>query len=169
MKKILMVVGAILLAALIAGGSFWGGMAYQSNQASQVRANFANARGQSDLGQFPGAGSGFPASGTPNAQFPGAFGGGGTIGTVKTIDGNVLTISTAQDVATVNLSDTTQIEKSENGSTADIQPGMRVTVSGQTDSNGNITASRITILNTDPANFPSGSQPPYPSPTGTEP
>lgn len=168
MKKIFMIVGVIIVAALIAGGSFWGGMAYQSNQTSQIRTSFANARGQADQGQFPGNGTGLPAGGAANGQFPGGFG-GGTIGMVKSVDGNVLTISTAQDVTTVNLSDSTQIEKSGNGSTADLQPGTRVTVSGQTDSNGSITANRITILNTDPANLPTGAGSPYPTPAGTEP
>ena len=168
MKKILMIVGVIIVAALIAGGSFWGGMAYQSNQASQIRTNFTNARGQANLGQLPGTETGLPAGGAANGQFPGGFG-GGTIGTVKSIDGNVLTISTAQDVTTVNLSDSTQIEKSDTGSTADLQPGTRVTVSGQTDSSGSITANRITILNTDPANLPPGAGSPYPTPAGTEP
>jgi hypothetical protein len=46
---------------------------------------------------------------------------------------------------------------------SDLQPGMRVTVTGQTDNDGNITASQILIVNNDP------SSPNNPSPTGTEP
>ncbi len=33
MKKVLIIIGAILLVALIAAGSFYGGMTYQTNQA----------------------------------------------------------------------------------------------------------------------------------------
>ena len=71
------------------------------------------------------------------------------MGEVKSIEGNVLTVSTAQDVTTVNLSDTTQIVKSVEGTTSDLQPGVRVMVTGEQDNDGNITASQITILNND--------------------
>ena len=163
MKKVLIVLGAILVAALLAAGGFWGGMAYQSNQASQARANFASARGQANGGQLPTDGQ-FPGAG------PGAgFFGGGTTGEVKAIDGNVITLSTAQDVITVNLSDSTQIEKTASGDLSDLQPGTRVIVSGQADSSGNISASRIQILNgnlPDVTNPPGASNPPA---AGSEP
>jgi len=141
MKKTLMIAGAILLAALVAAGSFWGGIAYQTNRANQARANFENARGPASRGQFPNDGQ-LP----PGSQGPG-FPGGGTAGLVRTIDGNVITISTVQDVTTVNLSEDTQIEKYQPVTIAELQPGMRVMVTGQRDSNGEITASRVLILN----------------------
>jgi hypothetical protein len=162
MKKILMILGTILVAALIAAGSFWGGMAYQSNAnelaANQAQADFMNARGQANGGQFPNDGQG-PTGGLA----PGSFGGGGTTGVVKTINGNVLTVSTAQDVTAVNLSEATQVEKSEPVATSDLQPGMQVIVTGQRESGGEITASQIMILNSNSVDTP------YPSPTGTEP
>jgi hypothetical protein len=155
MKKILVIVGAILLAVVIAAGSFYGGMAYQTNQANQVRANFFNSRGLGDNGQLPGNGSGFPNNGQNpgfqnGGQNSGFFGGGGTVGQVKTIEGNVMTVSTARDVTTINLSDSTQIEKPTTGSVADLKPGVQVMVTGQRDSNGEITASQITILSNNP-------------------
>ena len=163
MKTTLMILGGTLLLGLVAAGSFWGGMAYQSNRVSQARANFEAARGQMDSGQFPGGASGFPQGGVPGGQEAGLFGRGGTTGQVKTIEGNVMTVSTAQDVTTVNLSADTQIEKSGEGALADLQPGMRVLVTGERDSAGNIAASRITILNND---FSGLDQPAVP---GTEP
>jgi hypothetical protein len=78
---------------------------------------------------------------------------------VKSIDGNTLMLSTAENVTTVNLTSDTRIEKYASGTTADLQPGERVTVSGQRDNNGNITASQIIIL---PATTN-----PNPRPTGT--
>lgn len=171
MKTVLIVLGAILIAVLIAGGSFWGGMAYQTRQANQARAAFFNARGLGNEGQLPGRGQ-FPpgAGGQPGGGFPQVggqtsdfLGGRGMTGQVKTIDGNVMTVSTAQDVTTVNLSEATQIEKSVRGTTADLQPGTRVVINGQRDKDGSITANRITILNTDPADSAS------PPPAGTEP
>jgi hypothetical protein len=134
---------AILLVALVAGGSFMGGIKYQDNKAAQVQANFFNARGGQapGQGQFPGDGQ-FPGAGQAQngGQVPGGgpgfAGGRGTAGEVKSVDGNVLTLSTAQDVTTVNLSDSTQIQKTASGTTADLQPGMRVMVTGETDSDG---------------------------------
>ena len=168
MKKILIVIGAVLIAGLIAAGSFWGGMAYQSRAAeaaaSQAQANFLNARGQADQGQLPNAGQ-RPAGG----QAAGPFGGGGASGVVKSIDGNVLTISTALDVTTVNLSEDTQVEQFASAAIADLEPGMRVMVTGERESDDAITASQITILNSDAGEAPAFLEPPYPSPAGSEP
>jgi Domain of unknown function (DUF5666) len=149
MKNIMIIIGAIVLAIVIAGGSFYGGMAYTRNQEAQVRANFFASRGI------------IPTTGqnANGGQRQGGFGfGGGTTGQVKSINGNVLMLSTAQNVTTVDLSSSTRIEKFGPGATSDLQTGERVTVSGQRDSNGNITATQILIIPTNPSN---------PSPTGT--
>ena len=165
MKKILIIIGAVLLAALIAGGSFYAGMVYQTKQAEQVRDRFMQARGMTE-GEMPQSGQ-FPGGNPPEAgQFPGGatgFPGRGTTGMVKTIDGKVMTISTAQDVITVNLSEDTRIEKYASAALTDLQPGVRVMVTGQQDKDGNITASQILIVNNDASGIPN------PPPTGTEP
>lgn len=160
MKKVLLIVGAILLAAVIGGGSFWGGMRYQANKASQAQANFFNARGGQAPGggQFPREGA-FPGNGQPGGgpgSNNGAFfaGGRGTMGEVKSIEGNVLTLSTAEDVTTVNLSEDTEVTKTASGTLDDLQPGTRVMVTGETDSEGTISANRITILNDNPPGLP---------------
>jgi hypothetical protein len=154
MKKVLIIVGVILAAVLISGASFWGGMTYQSNKVNQARTNFFNSRGgQPADGQFQGNGQ------LPSGAQGQGFRGGGTVGQVKSIDGNVLTLSTAQNVATVNLTDTTKIMKSVEGTTSDLQPGMRVLVAGERDSNGNITASQITIVNNDAVAAPANTAP----------
>lgn len=67
------------------------------------------------------------------------------MGQVKSIDGDVLQISTAQDVTTVNLTGDTIILKSVEGIQSDLQTGTRVLVVGERDDQGNITASQITI------------------------
>lgn len=153
MKNVLIIIGAVVLAVAIAGGSFYGGMAYQRNQEAAVRANFFTSRGIQD----PGQGQGFNPNGANGGQRQGFFAfGGGTTGQVKSIDGNVLTLSTAQNVTTVNLTSTTTIEKFGPGTTTDLQPGQRISVSGQKDSSGNITATQITILPTNPNPRPTG-------------
>ncbi len=48
MKTTLIVIGMIVLVALVAAGSFYGGIVYQTNQASQVRQEFMAARGMAD-------------------------------------------------------------------------------------------------------------------------
>ena len=147
-KNILIIVGVVVFVLLVGAGGFWGGMTYQTNQDSQAQARFFEQRGQppSD-GQMPSGQ--FQNGQTPSGgQFQGGFR-GGTMGQVKSIDGNVLTLSTAQDVTTVNLIDTTKIVKSVEGMTSDLQTGMQVMVTGETDDHGNITATQITIVNND--------------------
>lgn len=152
MKTILILIGTVLLAGAIAAGGFYAGMSYQTNQANQIRASFMQARGITEQGAnnfSPPAGGGQFQRGA--AGFPG----GGTMGQVKTVDGAVLTLSTAQDVTTVNLSDSTQIEKTVAGAVSDLQPGMRVMVSGEKDSSGNVSANRVSILSD---NFPGAAE-----------
>ena len=71
------------------------------------------------------------------------------MGEVKSIEGNILTLSTAENVTTVTLSENTKIVKTVEGMTSDLQAGMRVMVTGDTDEDGAITASQITIVNED--------------------
>ena len=114
-------------------------MAYQRNQANAVRAHFVSSRGLNG-GPNGDAGGAFFFGEVPGMQVTSrqhragqqrrnGFGGGVT-GQIKTVDNNSLTISTAQDVTTVNLSDATRIEKSADDTLADLQPGLRVVVSG---------------------------------------
>src|SRR3989304_2479328 len=95
MKKTLIIVGVILLVILVAAGSFWGGMAYQTRRASQISANFMNARGLTGEGQIP---SGAPPA-TGQFQPGGAgFPGGGATGPKKSIQGGGNTSNTPQGV-----------------------------------------------------------------------
>ena len=169
MKKILLVLGIILALGLATGGGFYGGMRYQTAQAEQSRNDFFNARGQ-----LPEDGSGFSGGAAPDGatngvppagQFPGGPG-GGTTGVVKTVDGDVLTISTAQDVTTVNLTDATTVQQTVNGTLADLQPGVRVRVQVQTDDQGAISASQIVILDDSQAGQPVFENNSYPGPVG---
>lgn len=148
MKRFLLISGIIVIIGLAAAAGFWGGIQYQSNQAEQVRTDFFNARGQIENGQFPNQ---MPASGVdqrPDRLPPSGFG-SGTTGIIKTIEGNTLTISTAQDVTTVNLSDNLKINKSETGTMDDLQTGLRINIIGQSDSDGTILANEITIIDGD--------------------
>ncbi len=172
MKKALLIIGIVVLVALATAGGFYGGIQYQANKVNQVQANFERERGQFPSGQFPGGQNpsgttGFPGAGGQAAGLAGGMrGSGGIAGQVKTIEGNVLTISTAEDVTTVNLSDDTLIQKTEmvTLSTNDIQPGMRVMVVGEPDADGNVSATQIMLIN----DMPMNANPPGDSPAATE-
>jgi hypothetical protein len=148
MKKILIIAGVVVLAGLLSAGSFFGGRAYERTQASRVRSDFLRSRGIPLNGTGDGAQgfNGAPGASGGQRQFFLGGGDGGVSGQVKSIDGNVLTLSTPQDVTTVNISDTTRIEKTVAGTTGDLQPGQRVIVSGERDSKGNLSAAQITII-----------------------
>jgi hypothetical protein len=152
MKKSYWITGSIVLALVLMGASFYGGTLYERYTQSKARTSFLTMRGVNG-----GAAGGIPGTpGVPGAaggQFGGASTGLGdsSQGQVKSIEGNTLTLSTAQNVTTVTLSDSTTILKSVAGAIADLKVGDRVRVTGKTDSKGNITASQITVLSADAA------------------
>lgn len=140
MKKALLIIGIVIVAMALMGASFYGGTLYERNQARQIQSRFFASRG---LNGTPPADSNFPGNG--NNPQGGRFIGGGFSGQVKSIEGNVMTISTAQNVFTVNLSDSTVYLKSSNAAQSDVVVGDQVLVTGQRDSSGNIAASQILI------------------------
>jgi len=153
MKKTIIVLAAIIVAVGLAAGSFYGGMAYQRNQTTNTRAAFFASRGLDANGTNP---AGAQGQGQGQNTRRGFFGGGAT-GQIKSIEGNVITLSTPQNVTIVNLSGSTQIEKTGSGTISDLTPGQQVLVTGQRDANGNIAAATILIMPNNPANNPPGS------------
>jgi len=148
MKKVLIIIGAILVLGLVGAAGFWGGMKYQENQVDQARVNFERERPSMPGAEAPGGGE-FPQGG--DFQNPQVFlgRGGGVSGQVKTVDGNLITISTAEDVTTVNLSDATRIQQTVSLPVSELQPGMRVMVIGEKDEDGKVNAVQIMILDDD--------------------
>ena len=69
----------------------------------------------------------------------------GANGTIASINGNTLTLTTSQGQATVNISSTTTIEKTAAGSVSDLIQGDFVTINGSPDSNGNVNATSIVV------------------------
>ena len=87
-----------------------------------------------------------PATTTPSA--PQRQGAGGTI---ASISGTKLTLTTAQGQATVNIGPATRIEKAVTGALNDLVPGQVLIITGTPDSSGkNVTATNITIRQQDP-------------------
>jgi hypothetical protein len=161
MKKSYWIAGSIVLALVLMGASFYGGTLFERYTQARTRSSFLASRGLNGdtAGGAPGATSG---------QFGGRTGfGGGAQGQVKSIEGNTITLSTAQNVTTVTLSDSTTILKSVTGTIADLKVGDQVRVSGQADSSGAITANSITVMG--PAGLPGagGNGGPNAAPTAT--
>jgi len=97
----------------------------------------------------------FPTTGTPPANGggfttpSGTFGGGAgrqfTIGTISSVSGNNLTVTTSQAQVTVTVGTNTVIQKTISGTLADLSVGDSVSAVGPTDSSGNIDATSISI------------------------
>lgn len=163
MKKAILIISIILVIAAVGAGSFWGGMKYQENKISQAQANFFAARGQAQTGDMPSGvmpGSGqFPGDRQGTGGRQGMIFGGGVVGQIKSVEGDVITLSTAQDVTTIKLTSETVIRQTVTASLADLEPGMRITVSGERDKDGNISATQIQVVDESMIrNMPSPSQ-----------
>jgi len=85
---------------------------------------------------------------TPPADFEdGPPAGAGTMGTVVTIEGNVVTLETRQGTtASVVIGDSTSIQKTVEGGLDDISPGKNVNVWGTQKGDGPIEALSISII-----------------------
>ena len=130
-KTIGIILGVIVLCGAVGAGAFYGGTIYERQQVQNTRNTFFNGRGgNGGTGGTGGGGGGF----------------GGVFGTVKSINGNTIQISTPQNVTTVNLSAATTVMKTITGTVSDIQVGQTITVRGQRDSSGNVTADSIQLL-----------------------
>ena len=74
----------------------------------------------------------------------------GANGTIASVDGNTLTITTSQGQATVIISSSTTIEKTVAGDVSDLAQGGFVTISGTSDSSGNVDATSIMVMQGQP-------------------
>lgn len=168
--KVLYVVGALVLVALVGAGGFYGGVTYAQSQNNNGAADFIRSRSGNGAQQaaagpcgfgdrtFSGAGqNGSSGQNGQNGQTGqngqagqggqggqtgqrgqggqgGAFGNfaqfGNCVarGTIKSVSGNTVQISTPVSVVTVTIGDQTIISKTDVGSLSDLKTGDRVTV-----------------------------------------
>jgi hypothetical protein len=147
-RKVLALVGGILLILAVAGGSFYGGTVYAQQQTANARAAFFADRGGGTGGS---GGTGGGEGGAGGGFFGGGSGangggrGGGAGGQIKSIDGDTITLSTPQREVKVRITDTTQFQKVVAGERGDLAVGDNITVRGQADANGNVTADSIQV------------------------
>lgn len=153
---ILLLAGIILLGGAIAGAFFGGEAVGKRNERATLTQTAQNRIGQfgnttrpqggaigGGGGMVPGGGPGLPGVG---GLIGGGGFGGGTIGTVQNVQGNIVTL-TAQNgsAVTVTLSANTTIEKISQGKPGDITTGSNITVGGQRNNDGSIQATTILL------------------------
>jgi hypothetical protein len=118
----------------LCGGGFWAGTQYEANRIRQNPAALFQRDGAMPVGNAPSQG------GRPD-------GAGGTMGSVASVEGNVVTI-TKQDGSSVRvqIAESTLIEKNMTVTLADLTVGEQVIVSGTANEDGSITARSIQSL-----------------------
>jgi len=116
---------------VVGGLAFWGGVQYQKRQIGNFRSDQpANIRGQ--LKEMP------ERSGTQLGRV--------VNGEIISVEDETITIKTQEDdTRIVIFSDLTRINKTNEGSIADLQIGEQVMVVGAEDTSGVVTAQNISI------------------------
>ncbi len=148
-KIVLVAVGVLVLLLIVGGVAFAAGSQYGKTQAQNVRNEFLQGRfgnqgqggqpGQGQLGQNDQTGQG------GRGGQAGQFGRIAAAGTVKSVDGNKITVTMQNgNTVTVTLDQQTRITKTITGTSSDIQAGVRVVVTSD-QTGANVTARAITI------------------------
>jgi len=150
MKKSFVALVVTVAVLAVAGISFYAGMQYQK---LIIRNQFAQRFGQGGAGQ-PGMPWGNP--GAPNGMRsgaggpgPGAFTENGTVslvGKVDSVSDTRLTMTTRMGATTVRFEDTLRVLETTPASKNALSPGAQVLVEGKRESNGDITATKITVV-----------------------
>jgi hypothetical protein len=137
----------LLTTAVVAALAFTGGALVEKGRATgSARPGAAGgaAAGAARTGGAQGAAAGGPAGGGA-AGGAGGAGGGMTVGTIKVVDGSTIYVTDAQgDIVKVTTSKSTQVSESKSGKVSDLEPGQSVTVRGDQNSSGDVTATTVT-------------------------
>lgn len=148
------VMAAVAIFGLGIGLAFGAGVAFGKGDQKTVNSGLTQQQIQSLLGvsgpgAAGGAGSQAAASGTPGARagFAGsALLGSNTTGQITAIDGNTLTIQTAQASIKVTLPDGVKVNTYKAGGVSDLKVGDSVIVAGAAGSDGSVAATSLSQL-----------------------
>ena len=151
MRTVIMAVAALVLLGIGAAGGFFYGQTVGQAQANEIRTNFLQSRGISQGGNGAAAQAGGfgGANGGQAGGFAGQGGQGrGTFGAIKDVSGNTINLSTANAAVKVTVTDQTTIQRTVQQpiKISDLQSGENIVVTGDQDSQGNITARSINIV-----------------------
>ena len=167
-KAVLPMVAVAVALAVVAGGAFAGGIALGKSQADDAEATAAadtppaGGTGALDLDalrqQFQSGDFDPDTFAQLQEQFGGGFGGGGggrrfggggegdgLTGTIETIEGDTLTINTPRGPLQADVGPETTIQIFAEGTLADLEAGMRVTVISERAEDGSVIATSITV------------------------
>lgn len=179
-KSFLFLIGLALVLGVGLGGAFIGGVAFgksQGDSTANVQGVAAFGAGGSQSSGFAGrnqsggglqqgssatgvtpqsgngtnSGSSFQRGGQGSSN--GAFGRGGLMGTVESIDGNTLTITTTQGPVKATLSEGTTITKYVEATAGDLKVGDQVRVLGDETGSDGVDATAVTIIPQDSVGF----------------
>ncbi len=138
-------IAALAALVVVAGvGGYFLGMNAGKASANAIRSRFMAARGLNGQGGY-GAANGTPGAGA-GAGWAGANGAPVTIGTVKSIDNGTIVVTTRNGDVKVQVGSNATVQEMARGSVQDIKPGERITVAGQADGSGVVTANSIQVL-----------------------
>lgn len=139
-KTFIVVIAAVLLIAGAIGGAFIGGVAVGKNKEQENTT--AQFPGQFNRGSQMPDGSTFPN----DVPVGGNFMGRGTSGTITGIENGVITLTTQKgDTVMINTSSSTIVQKMETVDLSDIAIGDNITVAGETQNDGSIDATSISV------------------------
>ena len=127
------IVTSVIVCVVIAGISFWGGMKYDASRASTNQT--ANRGG---LGQFNQNG------GARGQGMRGGINGGAVSGEILSVDATSMTIKLRDGGSKIVLfSPSSKVEKTVDGTTADVVVGKSVMVTGTANPDGSVSATSI--------------------------
>jgi len=142
-----------LVALAIGAGAFWAGMSYGRSQANQAGGRFPREGFGEQGGQFPGAMMTRQVGRGDTAQLS-----GGVMGTIQSVEGQVLVIDSSEGTIRVETTDTTLIEKTMPVGIDDLEVDEQVIVMGRRNDDGSITARSIQPLRAPQIGQPAGGQ-----------
>lgn len=143
MTNKILIAGVAALVIVVGAGSFFAGSAYGQQQAQNIRLEFFRDR------LAPAVTQGDPTQGQQGQQgLRSQAGRVAATGTVKSVQGNKIEVTTRNGAVTVTVDSQTQIIKTVAATIADIQPNQNITIMSDQTGN-NVTARVITIRQID--------------------
>ncbi len=107
---------------------------------SEIRQALGSGQLQGDFGQRGGGLLGLAGA------FGGGAGGGGVFGTIEAVEGDILRVSTPQGALEVKIGGETDIQGIAELALEDLEEGRSITVTGQRDEGGAMTATSVFVL-----------------------
>jgi hypothetical protein len=153
MKRVWIGIAAGLLVLAIGGGSFWGGTLYGRSQAGRAAERFFQEGFGGRAGQFPGAMITRQVGRGDTSQL-----GDGVMGTIQSVEDQVLVISSSEGTIRVETTDTTLIQKVMPVGVDDLEVDEQVIVMGRRNDDGTITARSIQPLRAPQFGQPAGGE-----------